>query len=184
MITYADASGPVTGEPGDPEHGACRVCMFHDAPTGALMYRVEKESSLPAEEAELIAIHVNAAYAKRLLSYIQSQEGGELGAKGCMLLVRGATLASDTASHTSSGEVRKGFPDPRRPTSHNPQGSPDWRAEHPDLHPEPQAGDAVIASEHLLPSVDPDASEPMISLSRTGVVGAITGGEEEEPELF
>lgn len=126
MITYADASGPVTGEPGDPDHGACRACMYHDAATGSLMYRVEKEASEPAPEAEPIAIHVSASYCRRLLAYIRSQEGGELGANGCMLLIRGATLASD-GDHTGAiQETRAGFPDPLRPSRHNPEGSPDW----------------------------------------------------------
>nr|DAW80815.1 MAG TPA: hypothetical protein [Caudoviricetes sp.] len=100
MITYADASGPVTGEPGDPDFGRARVCMYHDSATGSLMYRVEKEASDVEPEAHQIAVHVSPAYCKRLLAYIQSQGGGELGAKGCMLLIRGATLASD-GDHTA-----------------------------------------------------------------------------------
>lgn len=151
MITYADASGPVTGEPGDPDFGSVRVCQFHDPDTGSLMYRVEKESSAPAEEAELICQHVSAAYCRRLLSYIQLQGGGELGANGCMLLIRGATLASDSADHSSPKETRAGFPDPRRPTKHNPDGSPDWRVEHPDSPLQPQVEDAVIVSENPIP---------------------------------
>ena len=95
MITYADASGPVTGEAGDPDHGACRVCQYLDAPTGALMYRIEKESATPAAEAELICIHVSAAYGRRLLAAMKADMGGELGAKGAMLLIRGAAQASD-----------------------------------------------------------------------------------------
>lgn len=127
MITYADASGPVTGEPGDPDHGSCRVCQYHDAATGALMYRIEKESTAPADEAELICIHVSPAYCRRLLAYIQSQAGGELGASGCLLLVRGATQASD-GEHTAGAfkDRPAGHPDPLRPTRHNPDGSPDW----------------------------------------------------------
>lgn len=126
MITYADASGPVTGEPGDPAHGACRVAQYHDQATGSLMYRVEKETSDVEPEAHQIAVHVSPAYCKRLLAYIQSQVGGELGAKGCMLLVRGATLASDCDHSGPILEARAGFPDPLRPTRHNPNGSPDW----------------------------------------------------------
>ena len=126
MITYADASGPVTGAPGDPDFGRARVCMYHDSATGSLMYRVEKEASDVEPEAHQIAVHVSPAYCKRLLAYIQSQGGGELGAKGYMLLIRGATLASDSASHTLVAEVRAGFPDPLRPTRYNPEGSPDW----------------------------------------------------------
>lgn len=126
MITYADASGPVAGEPGDPDFGRARVCMYHDEPTGSLMYRVEKEGTEPAPEAHLIAIHVSAAYCRRLLAYIQSQECGELGANGCMLLIRGATQVSD-GDHTGvPPEARAGFPDPLRPTRHNHEGSPDW----------------------------------------------------------
>lgn len=126
MITYADASGPVTGEPGDPDFGRARVCMYHDEPTGSLMYRVEKEASDVEPEAHQIAVHVSPAYCKRLLAYIQSQGGGELGAKGYMLLIRGATLASDGDHSGPILEARAGFPDPLRPTRHNPNGSPDW----------------------------------------------------------
>lgn len=127
MITYADASGPVTGEPGDPDHGACRVCMFHDPATGSFMYRVEKETSAPADEAHLVCVHVSAAYCRRLLTFIQSQEGGELGANGCLLLVRCAALASG-GDHTGcmAKDRPAGHPDPLRPTGFNPGGSPDW----------------------------------------------------------
>lgn len=126
MITYSDASGPVTGEPGDPDFGQARVCMYHDEPTGSLMYRVEKEAAEPVPEAHLIAIHVSAAYCRRLLAYVQSQGGGELSANGCLLLVRGAAQASG-GDHTGPIlETRAGFPNPLRPTKHNPEGSPDW----------------------------------------------------------
>lgn len=118
---------PVTGQEGDPDFGACRVCMYHDAPTGSLMYRIEKESTAPADEAELICIHVSAAYSRRLLAAMKADMGGELGANGAMLLVRGVAQASD-GEHT--GRVLKdrpaGHPDPLRPTRHNPEGSPDW----------------------------------------------------------
>lgn len=140
MITYADASGPVTGEPGDPDFGRARVCMYHDSATGSLMYRVEKEASDVEPEAHQIAVHVSPAYCKRLLAYIQSQGGGELGAKGYMLLIRGATLASDSASHTLVAEVRAGFPDPLRPTRHNPEGSLDWSGQ-------ARQGDAITPPE-------------------------------------
>lgn len=126
MITYADASGPVTGEPGDPDFGRARVCMYHDSVTGSLMYRVEKEASDVEPEAHQIAVHVSPAYCKRLLAHIQSQGGGELGAKGYMLLIRGATLASDCDRSGPILEARAGFPDPLRPTRHNPNGSQDW----------------------------------------------------------
>lgn len=170
MITdhaWAD-TGPVTGEPGDPEYGSVRVCQFHDPDTGSFMYRVEKESSAPADEAEVIAMHVNAAYAKRLLSFIQSQEGGEMGAKGCMLLIRGgATQASDSAVTALSRDTRAGFPDPRRPTKHNPEGSPDWRQERPDLDLQQPLQGCDIAPEGPIPMPKEEA---------------ITGGQEEDPE--
>lgn len=140
MITYADASGPVTGEPGDPDFGRARVCMYHDEPTGSLMYRVEKEASDVEPEAHQIAVHVSPAYCKRLLAYIQSQGGGELGAKGYMLLIRGATLASDGDRGGPILEARAGFPDPLRPTRHNPDGSPDWSGQ-------PRPEDAITPPE-------------------------------------
>lgn len=140
MITYADASGPVTGEPGDPDFGHARVCMYHDEPTGSLMYRVEKEASDVEPEAHQIAAHVSPAYCKRLLAYIQSQGGGELGAKGYMLLIRGATLASDCDHSGAILEARAGFPDPLRPTRHNPEGSPDWSGQ-------PRPEDAITVVE-------------------------------------
>ena len=116
---------PVAGQEGDPDFGACRVCQYHDAATGALMYRIEKESTAPADEAELICIHVSAAYCRRLLAAMKADMGGELGAKGAMLLIQGATLAS-AGDHTGPiRETQAGFPDPLRPTRHNPEGSPD-----------------------------------------------------------
>lgn len=118
---------PVAGQEGDPDFGACRVCQYHDAATGALMYRIEKESTAPADEAELICIHVSAAYCRRLLAAMKADMGGELGAKGAMLLIRGAAQASD-GEHTAARSVDRprGHPDPLRPTLHNPEGSPDW----------------------------------------------------------
>lgn len=118
---------PVAGQEGDPDFGACRVCQYHDPDTGALMYRIEKESTAPADEAELICIHVSAAYCRRLLAAMKADMGGELGAKGAMLLIRGATLASD-GEHTAGApkDQPAGHPDPLRPTRHNPEGSPDW----------------------------------------------------------
>lgn len=141
MITYTDASGPVTGEPGDPDHGACRVCQYHDPATGALMYRIEKESTTPPEEAELICIHVSAAYCKRLLAAMKVDMGGELGAKGAMLLIRGAVQVSD-GEHTAgvSRDRPAGHPDPLRPTRHNPEGSPDWSGQ-------PRPEDAITPAE-------------------------------------
>lgn len=118
---------PVAGQEGDPDFGTCRVCQYHDAATGALMYRIEKESTTPPDEAELIAIHVSAAYCRRLLAAVKADMGGELGAKGAMLLIRGATQASD-GDHTRAMPKDRpaGHPDPLRPTRHNPGGSPDW----------------------------------------------------------
>ena len=118
---------PVAGQEGDPDYGACRVCQYHDAATGALMYRIEKEATTPAAEAELICIHVSAAYCRRLLVAMKADMGGELGAKGALLLIPGAAQASD-GEHTvaRSADRPAGYPDPLRPTRHNPEGSPDW----------------------------------------------------------
>lgn len=118
---------PVAGQEGDPDFGTCRVCQYHDSDTGALMYRIEKESTTPADEAELICIHVSAAYCRRLLAAMKADMGGELGAGGCLLLIRGATQASD-GERTPARSVDRpaGHPDPLRPTRHNPEGSPDW----------------------------------------------------------
>ena len=164
---------PVAGQEGDPDFGGCRVCQYHDPDTGALMYRIEKESTTPPDEAELICIHVSAAYCRRLLVAMKADMGGELGAKGAMLLIRGAAQASDSADHTGVKEAREGFPDPRRPTEHNFEGSKDWRAEHPDLALQPQASGAVIVSERPIPMPKEEA---------------ITGAEESSPasvgELF
>ena len=118
---------PVAGQEGDPGFGTCRVCQYHDPDTGSLMYRIEKESTAPADEAELICIHVSAAYCRRLLAAMKADMGGELGANGAMLLIRGATQASD-GEHTGGRSVDRpaGHPDPLRPTRYNPEGSPDW----------------------------------------------------------
>lgn len=118
---------PVAGQEGDPDFGACRVCQYHDPDTGSLMYRIEKESAAPADEAELICIHVSAAYCRRLLAAMKADIGGELGANGCLLLIRGAAQASD-GEHRGARSVDRpaGHPDPLRPTRHNPDGSPDW----------------------------------------------------------
>lgn len=132
---------PVTGQEGDPDFGACRVCQYYDPATGALMYRIEKESTAPADEAELICIHVSAAYCYRLLAAMKADIGGELGAKGAMLLIRGAAQASD-GEHTSlaSRDRPAGHPDPLRPTPHNPEGSPDWSGQ-------PRPEDAITVPE-------------------------------------
>lgn len=132
---------PVAGQEGDPDFGTCRVCQYHDPATGALMYRIEKESTTPAAEAELICIHVSAAYCRRLLVAMKVDMGGELGAKGAMLLIRGATQASDS-EHTPARSVDRpaGHPSPLRPTRHNPEGSPDWSGQ-------PRPEDAITVPE-------------------------------------
>lgn len=131
---------PVAGQEGDPDFGTCRVCQYHDAPTGALMYRIEKESTTPPDEAELICIHVSAAYCRRLLAAMKVDMGGELGARGAMLLIRGAAQAPDGEHTASPPETRAGFPDPLRPTRHNPDGSPDWSGQ-------PRPEDAITVVE-------------------------------------
>lgn len=156
MITdhaWAD-DGPVTGESGDPAYGACRVCLFRDLETGSFMYRVEKESSMPAEEAELICIHVNAKYCRDLLAFMhQEYPGSELGANGCLLLVRGSqTGASDSAVTGLSKDQPEGFPDPGRPTKWNPYGSQRWREENPTMAHEMPVEDARVVAEHTAPT--------------------------------
>lgn len=131
---------PVAGQEGDPDFGACRVCQYHDPGTGALMYRIEKETTTPPDEAELICIHVSAAYCRRLLSAMKADMGGELGAKGAMLLIRGATQPPDGEHTGPIKETRAGHPDPLRPTRHNPEGSPDWSGQ-------PRPGDAITPAE-------------------------------------
>jgi hypothetical protein len=156
--------GPVTGEPGDPAYGACRVCLFRDADTGSFMYRVEKEASLPAEEAELICIHVSSQYCRDLLAFMhQEYPGSELGAKGCLLLVRGSQPGASDGAVTGCVEPGpEGFPDPRRPTKWNPYGSPEWRKEHPDEAPEMPVEDAKIVSKagHSVPKEEADTGGP------------------------
>lgn len=138
---YWTPDAPVAGQEGDPDFGACRVCQYHDPDTGALMYRIEKESTTPPDEAELICIHVSAAYCRRLLTAMKADMGGELGAKGAMLLIRGAAQASD-GEHTALASRGRpaGHPDPLKPTRHNPEGSPDWSG-----HPRPE--DAITVPE-------------------------------------
>lgn len=132
---------PVAGQEGDPDFGACRVCQYHDPDTGALMYRIEKETATPPDEAELICIHMSAAYCRRLLAAMKADMGGELGAKGAMLLIRGATQASD-GEHTAarSADRPAGHPDPPRPTRYNPGGSPGWSGQ-------PRPEDAITVPE-------------------------------------
>lgn len=145
---------PVAGQEGDPDFGACRVCQYHDPDTGSLMYRIEKESAAPADEAELICIHVSAAYCRRLLAAMKADTGGELGAKGAMLLIRGAAQASD-GEHTAgqSKDRPAGHPDPLRPTRHNPGGSPDWSGQ-----PRPEDAITPVKGAITVPEVSSDAT--------------------------
>ena len=131
MITHADASGPVTGEPGDPAHGGCRVAQYRDAGTGALMYRVEKESSEPDPAAELVAIHVSARYCLDLLAYMWQELGGDLKAGGAMLLIR--------------------------PTRYNPEGSPDWSGNAAPEADTCRVGDPITPPEE---AITPPGSSP------------------------
>lgn len=141
MSTDWTPDTPVAGQEGDPDFGACRVCQYHDAATGSLMYRIEKETSTLADEAELICIHVSAAYCRRLLVAMKADMGGELGAKGAMLLIRGAAQASDGDHRVVQSKDRPaGHPDPLRPTRHNPNGSPDWSGQ-------PRPEDAITVPE-------------------------------------
>lgn len=112
---------PVVGQEGDPVFGACRVCQYHDPATGSLMYRIEKESTAPADEAELICIHVSAAYCRRLLAAMKADMGGELWCKGAALLIRGAAQASD-GEHTGGA-------------SQGPAGRPSGPAEADPVQP-------------------------------------------------
>lgn len=138
---------PVAGHEGDPDFGTCRVCQYHDAATGALMYRIEKESTTPPDEAELICIHVSAAYCRRLLAAMKADMGGELGAKGAMLLIRGAAWVSDGEHTAPIREARAGFPDPLRPTRYNPEGCPDWSGQ-------PRPEDAITPVEGAITPLD------------------------------
>lgn len=139
---------PVVGQEGDPDFGTCRVCQYHDPGTGALMYRIEKESTAPADEADLIAVHVSAAYCRRLLVAMKADMGGELGAKGAMLLILGATQASDGEyTPARSSDRPAGHPDPLRPTRYNPEGSPDWSGR---SRPE----DAITPTERAITPLD------------------------------
>ena len=139
---------PVAGQEGDPDFGTCRVCQYRDAATGALMYRIEKESTAPADEAELICIHVSAAYCRRLLTHMHAELGGELGANGCLLLIRGAAQAPD-GEHTAgaSRDRPAGHPGPLGPTRHNPEDSPDRSGQ-------PRPTDAITPAERVITPLD------------------------------
>ena len=161
MITWADASGPVAGEPGDPAHGGCRVAQYYDAGTGALMYRVEKESSDPDPAAELIAIHVSARYCMGLLVYMRQELGGDLKAGGAMLLV----VPDTEPQGPLPPETRAGFPSPLRPTRHNPDGSPDW-------------------SGNVSPEADTALPGGSITPPEEGITGVVSDPEDVAGELF
>lgn len=120
MSLYRDPQEPVTAGPEDWCYGKCRVAAYEDPSTGALMYRIEKESSDPVPEAYLVCLHMTPAYCRDLLAFIQAQEGGELRANGCMLLIPGGRTVASEAS-TVVGEVSpkvggRVFPDPLRST--------------------------------------------------------------------
>lgn len=120
MSLYRDPQEPVTATPEDWCYGKCRVAAYDDPETGTLMYRVEKESTDPVPEAYLVCLHMTPAYCRDLLAFIQAQEGGELRAKGCMLLIPGARTAASEASTGGAGagpeECSRVFPDPCRDT--------------------------------------------------------------------
>lgn len=120
MSLYRDPSEPVTGVPEDWCYGKCRVAAYEDPETGSLMYRVEKESSAPAPEAYMVCLHMTPTYCRDLLAFIQAQEGGELRANGCMLLITGArTIAPEDGTVVGEGSSEGGsrvFPDPCRDT--------------------------------------------------------------------
>lgn len=120
MSLYRDPQEPVTATPEDWCYGKCRVAAYDDPETGALMYRVEKESADPVPEAYLVCLHMTPTYCRDLLAFIQAQEGGELRAKGCMLLIHGSRAVASEAS-TVGGEAApeedgRVFNDPCRDT--------------------------------------------------------------------
>ena len=120
MSLYRDPLEPVTGAPDDWCYGKCRVVAYEDPETGSLMYRVEKESTDPSPEAYLVCLHMTPTYCRDLLAFIQAQEGGELRAKGCMLLIPGSRtgrLEPVTGGVGAPPEVdTRAFPDPCRDT--------------------------------------------------------------------
>lgn len=125
---------PVTGMEGDPDFGSCRVCQYQDADTGALMYRIEKESSPLEGSAELICQHVSAAYCRRLLAAMKQDMGGELKARGALLLIAGVPLPP------MPPETRRPFPNPDRRTQWSPNGVPDTPSEADTPPPPDQSG--------------------------------------------
>lgn len=159
---------PVAGQEGDPDFGTCRVCQYHDAATGSLMYRIEKESTIPPDEAELICIHVSAAYCRRLLAAIKADMGGELGAKGVLLLIRGGAAQVSDCEHTAGGGAKDrpaDHPGPLRPTRHNPGGSLNWSGQ---ARPE----DAITPAEGAI--TPPECS----------ITGGVDGPKDTTGELF
>ena len=124
MSLYRDPSEPVTAVPEDWCHGKCRVAAYEDPETGSLMYRVEKESSAPAPEAYLVCLHMTPTYCRDLLALIQAQEGGELRANGCMLLIPGVrTIATEAGTGVGEGGSEGGWPSlPRPMPGHSREG--------------------------------------------------------------
>lgn len=120
MGLHRDPSEPVTAAPEDWCYGKCRVAAYEDLGTGALMYRVEKEATAPALEAYLVCLHMTPAYCRDLLAFIQAQEGGELRANGCLLLIPGSRAAAPEPATGGAGsapeEDSRVFPDPCRGT--------------------------------------------------------------------
>lgn len=120
MSLYRDPSEPVTAAPEDWCYGKCRVAAYEDPDTRALMYRVEKESSDPVPEAYLVCLHMTPAYCRDLLAFIQAQEGGEIRANGCLLLIPGSSTVVPEAGTVPPEDGPEGgsrtFPDPCRDT--------------------------------------------------------------------
>lgn len=120
MSLYRDPQEPVTGTPEDWCYGKCRVVAYEDPESGSLMYRVEKEATAPTPEAYLVCLHMTPAYCRDLLAFIQAQEGGELRAKGCLLLIQGGSTAPSEpvtgVPEAGPEEDARVFPDPCRDT--------------------------------------------------------------------
>lgn len=120
MMLSRDPLEPVTAAPEDWCYGKCRVSAYEDPETGSLMYRIEKESTAPAPEAYLVCLHMTPAYCRDLLAFIQAQEGGELRAGGCLLLIQGSrTVPSEPVTGVPEAAPEGGsrvFPDPCRDT--------------------------------------------------------------------
>lgn len=120
MSLSRDPLEPVTAAPEDWCYGKCRVAAYEDPETGSIMYRVEKESTDLAPEAYLVCLHMAPAYCRDLLAFIREQEGGELRAGGCLLLIPGPRMATPesvtVAPEAAPEEDSRVFPDPCRDT--------------------------------------------------------------------